>query len=304
MTSIPYYPRVADLYAALGRPFEQAAGFSIDDLLELHPEIPYTSPVFRTDYYSFIFVSGGRGNYTTDARTFDYGDRTIYFTNPGHLKAFTFHELSSAYLVTADEAFLKEFCRADLFRAFPFLLAETVPPLTLAPEPFAEIERLYHEMARVYAGDSAYRYQMIGHLLSVLLFRIKEAFWEDYAPLEEGDRGSEIVRRFKADLEAHHRDLAGGQAEVHFQAQDYASAQHLSAGYFGEVISSKTGKPVSRWLSEKTVSQAQAYLRNSSLSVKEIADKLRFTDTAHFSNFYKKHTGETASGYRRAQRLG
>ncbi len=302
MRDILYYERVSDLYRQLGMPIEQDATFTIHSLLDIHGTIPYKSPVFRTNYYSFVFIKDGRGNYTTDELTFEYGPRTIYFTNPGHLKAFEFYELRDAYLVTLSEQFLKENVHADVFRDFPFLLAETVAPQSLSPREFEEVETLYLQLLREYQNGSAYKYRIIGNLFVVLLLKIKEAFWGDYRPLEEGDRSSQIVRQFREELERHYTDLAEGKVENQFQVQDYAAAQHLHPNYFSQVISSKTGQPVTHWIAEKTIAQANALLRHSTAPIKEVARKLGFRETSHFSNYYRKHAGLTPSAFRRRGR--
>ena len=72
-----YYKKVADLYNALGMPIEQDASFTINNLQDIHQSLPYKSPVFRINYYSFIFVKIGKGNYTSDEQTFECGDRDM-----------------------------------------------------------------------------------------------------------------------------------------------------------------------------------------------------------------------------------
>lgn len=302
MATITHYETVSDLYAALGMPIEQDASFTIDSLLDIHDTIPYASPVFRTNYYSFIFVKRGSGNYTTDDLTFEYGDHTIYFTNPGHLKAFEFYALTDAHLITLSEAFLKENVHQDVFQEFPFLLAETVPPQQISPEAFADVERLYLQLLSEYRKDSAYKFRILGNLFVVLLLKIKESFWGGYLPLEEGDRSSQIVKAFKLALEANFRELAEDRTLYQLQAQDYARVQGLNANYFSQVIKSKTGKSVTQWMAEKRVAQANAYLLHAGLSVKEIAFRLGFAETAHFSTFYKKNTGRTPTGFRKMHR--
>jgi len=295
---IAYYPRVVDLYNDLKLPIEQDAEFTIDSLLDIHGEIPFKSPVFRTNYYSFIFIKDGKGNYTTDEHTFEYGPQTIYFTNPGHLKAFEFYELNDAYLITLSEEFLKTNVHKDIFLEFPFLLAETVPPQALNRENFEEIEVLYKQILKEYKGDSKFKYKLIGNLFVVLLLKIKESFWFDYYPLEEGSRSSQIVKTFKESLESHYRDLADGKVQSILQPQDYAAIQNLSANYLGEVIKSKTGKSISSWIAEKSVSQAKALLKNLGISIKEIGHQLGYSEAAHFTNFFKKNTGTSPSKYR------
>lgn len=295
---ILYFEKVSDLYTALGMPLEQDTEFTIHELTNIHKTATYKSPVFRTNYYSFVFVKEGAGNYTTDEQTFEYTSRTIYFTNPGHLKAFEFYELGEVYLITLSEAFLKTNVHSDVFNEFPFLLAETVAPQTLSKENFSVFEQLCNQILKEYQSQSPYKNRIIGNLMVVLLLKIKEQFWEGYTPIEEGDRSSQIVKKFKLSLEQHFKDLSSGDTELLFQVQDFAREQNLNVSYFSQVIKSKTGKSISHWIAEKTIAQAKALLKHSQKTIKEIAYDLGFSETAHFSNFFKKHTGTSPTNYR------
>lgn len=298
-SEIAFFERVVDLYNALEIPIEQNSQFSMNSLLELHKRIPYKSPVFRTNYYSFIFIKNGKGKYTTDEQTFDYGPRTIYFTNPGHIKTFEFFELQNAYLITFSEEFLKTNIHPNIFSEFPFLLSETVPPQNLDEQEYKEIETTYLQILSEYKGDSLYKEKIISNLLVALLLKIKALFWQDYYPLEEGSHHSRIVRTFKENLEKHYLDLAKNNIDRIFQPQDYASLQQLNPSYFSQVIKSKTGKTPSHWINEKTISYAKALIKNTSKSIKEITFSLGFSETAHFSNFFKKQTGFSPSTFRK-----
>lgn len=292
------YNKLHELYAALGTPIAQDAEFTIHSLLEIHNTPSFRSPVFRANYYSFVFIKSGEGNYTTDEQRFEYHDRTVYFTNPGHLKSFEFYHLEEAYLVTLSESFLKKNVHKDIFDQFPFLLAETIPPQTFDDRGYSEIELLYQQILREYHHDSAHRLRIIGSLFVVILLKLKEQFWSDYEPLEEGDRSSQIVKNFKTLLEQHYRDLTAGEINHQFKAKDYANELSLHPTYFSTVIKTKTGKPVSQWITDKTLNQAKALLTYATASVKEIGYQLGFAETSHFSNFFKKNTGQTPTQFR------
>lgn len=299
VSSLIVHNSIADLYRALDLPIEQDLDFTIHNLKEIHPEVPFKSPTFRANYYSFVFVKNGRGTYTTDDQVFDTAPGTIYFTNPGHIKAFDLQELEEAYIITLTEAFLKENVHQDIFAEFPFLLAETVPPNTLSPEAFEPFEHLYLQIEKEYASDSPYKNKILGNLFVVLLLKIKDQFWTGYNPIEEGDRSSQIVRAFKQLLEQHFRELSTGQHEFHFQVQDYARAQNLHPSYLSNVIKSKTGKSVNTWIAEKLIAEAQSLLKNTELTGKEIAHRLGFSEATHFNSYFKKHVGTTPGSYRK-----
>lgn len=297
--TIPYYERVADLYHAIGIPFKQEDQFSMNNLLDLHRDIPYQSEVFRTNYYSFIFVKYGKGSYTTDNQTFEYASQSIYFTNPGHIKAFKFDELTEGYLITFSEEFLRKNTHHRIFETFPYLLSETVPPQNPDTETYKEIETIYLQIFKEYQGDSCYKNEIIGSLLTALLLKIKALFWYDYQPIKEGSEQSVIVKKFKKDLEENFKNALDKGAGNLLQAQDYAGKQQLNPSYFSQVIKSKSGKTPTQWIAQKTIALAKTLLKHNSQSIKEIAYTLGFAETAHFSNFFKKHTHLSPTLYRK-----
>jgi AraC family transcriptional regulator, transcriptional activator of pobA len=298
----PVFNNLVENYDHLGLPVElidPKNDFTIHKLNDIHHELPYKSPVYRANFYSFLFVKDGHGKYTTDELAFGTEPGTIYFTNPGHYKSFEWRSLQEVFLVTMSESFLKENVHANVFEEFPFLLAETVPPRVLKPEVYAEFEPLYLQIYKEYFSTSPYKNKMMGNLFVVILLKIKEYFWEDYNPIYEGNRSSQIVKNFKRTLEKHYRALSTGKAEKVFRAQDYAAAQNLHPGYLNNVIKTKTGKSVTTWIIDKTITEAKSLLQNSGIPIKQIADQLGFAESAHFSNYFKKYTEMTPVLYRK-----
>ena len=297
--TMKFYDRVVDLYIDLGIQMQQETQLSMNGLLELHKDLPYKSPVFKTNYYSFLFIKDGKGNYTSDEITFDYEGCTIYFTNPGHIKAFEFFEIKEGYLLTFSEEFLKTYVSSKIFEEFPFLLSETIPPQHPNPEEYKDIENIYLQILKEHQANSGYKNKIIGSLLMILLLKIKALFWEDYEPLKEGNQGSKIVTDFKENLERHYQDLMNNRAFRTLSSKDYADLQNLVPSYFSQVIKTKTGRTPSKWIAEKTISLAKSQLIHNSKNIKEIAFQCGFEETSHFSHFFKKETGESPSNYRK-----
>ena len=301
---IAIYKTLHITYQTLGLPADDIdpnGDFTIHNLKDLHPELPFRSTGFRPNYFSFLFVKDADGSYTTDDLTFSSVPGTIYFTNPGHFKSFEWKRIEEVCLITFTESFLKENVHHDIFKEFPFLLAETVHPKVLKEEDFREFEQLYQQIYKEYRADSAYKKKIIGSLFVVLLLKIKEHFWKDYNPIYEGNRSSQIVKTFKRNLEKHYLDLVNGKVEKVFRVNDYAALQSLHPNYLNNVIKSKTGKPVTTWITEKTIAEAKSLLHNSTMAIKEIAYMLGFAESAHFSNYFKKSTDLSPADYRKQQ---
>ena len=292
------YNSIAEFYASIGGHLDQDVDFTIHRLEELHRDIPFKSPLFRVNYYSIVLICSGSGAYIIDSRTHPTQPRTLYFTNPGHIKGFEMHERVTGYIITFSEAFLKEYLHENILDEFPFLIAEVVPPQYLAVETVQPFDQLMTQIMQEYESSSTYKFKIASSLMMVLLLKIKESFWAEYDPLTEADSRTHIVRTFKQHLEAHYRGLAAGTVDTLYQVQDYATAQHLHPNYFSTVIKKKTGKTVNTWIREKTISEAQALLTRSHASIQQIAYQLGFNDAPHFSRFFKKQTGRSPSVFR------
>ncbi|MGK9117976.1 AraC family transcriptional regulator [Olivibacter jilunii] len=295
-----------ELYQYLHLPvdlLDVTEGFTIFNLKDVGFTLPYQSASYRPNFFSFLFVKEGSGEYTIDELTFEVKPHSVYFTNPSNYRTFSWTHIEDICLITFDEAFLKNYINKEIYDNFPFLLTETVKPQVVSDAFFQSVEGIYKQIQQEYLGKAEAKYPIIGHLLAILLYRIKEHIWQDYNPIYEGNRSSQIVISFKRLLEKHYRDLNNGNVEVVFKVQDYADAQHLHPNYLSNVIKSKTGKPIVTWIAEKTLVEAKTLLQRSTISIKEITYKLGFSETAHFSNFFKKHTGTSPVQYRKAHLL-
>ena len=294
INEIPVFNDLTKLYGFLGLPSEHigvGSQFAIHRVGEGHDGLgdtgmPYRSPVFRCGFYSFVFVKN------------DFLGGELHFIPPGHCKSFNWENIREGWLVMLSEGFLRDNVHADAFEAFPFLTGDVSPMLLSKPEMGAVLDHLYGQIFEEYFSGSAYRNKIMGNLLMVLLLKIK-----DYLPgglnAVERDRQSQIVGAFKRELENHYRNLLNGTGGKVFRPQDYATAQNLHPNYLNSVVKGKTGKSVSAWITDKTISEAKSLLQNSSVSIKEIAYRLGFAEASHFSNYFKKHTAVSPVRYRR-----
>lgn len=296
------FQTLADQYRYANLPtdlIQLNSAFTIFNLADLRQPMPFSLPVSRLNFFVFGFVKQAAGNYTIDHQSFQLKPYTIYFTNPGHYRSFQYDQIEEAYLITFSETFLKESIHGNIFDEFPFLLTETLPAITTTKEIFEQFERLYLQIHQEYTGKSPFREKLITSLFFILMLKYKEYFAMDYNAIYEGNRGSEIVVRFKKELEKHYKELASGAATEVFRLQNYADAQNLHPNYLSNVIKLKTGKTTGTWIAEKSIAEARSILQNTNTPVKEIAWLLGFTDTAHFSKFFKKQTGLSPAEFRK-----
>lgn len=284
-------------------PVDGEINFTILSVPNIHQELPFKSPVLRAEYFSFILTKKGSGVYKLDDNTFPFGDKSIYFTNPGHIKSYELYSSKEAQIIMLTEKFLQENVHPEIYSEFPFLLAEIVPPNEQTETEFKELEMLFKQMEFEFKNDSKYKNKVIGNMILVLLMKIKERFWANYNPLVEGEHSSRIVKSFKKILESEFKKILGDkQGQVKLQAQYFAEQLNLHPNYLNSVLKSKTGRTLSDWISQRTLSVSKSLLVDSSLSLKEISYLLGYSEPTHFSRFFKKNTKLSPRAFRTANK--
>jgi AraC family transcriptional activator of pobA len=290
IASIPVFNEMSRLYSFLGLPIDgihPGSQFAIHRLGGGHADLPYRSTVCRSGFYSFLYLKIGLDQHAA-----------LHFIPTGHCKSFAWENVMEAYLLSLTESFLKEHVHPSPFDSFPFFQGVTLPLQIEKPEAVSTLDHLYEQIFREYLSHSSYRNKIIGNLLMVLLLKIKECLpGASSDPVR--DRKAQIVYVFKQTMENHYRDLLNGTGQKVFRVQDYAAAQNLNPNYLNCVVKNRTGKPVTAWITDKTITEAKSLLSNSSISIKEIAYLLGFAESNHFSNYFKKNCGLSPVRYRR-----
>ena len=78
----------------------------------------------------------------------------------------------------------------------------------------------------------------------------------------------------------------------------YADGLGVSAKYLSDVVSSVTGKKSSKWIEEFTIACAQNLMKDTSLTVNQISDRMYFKSTSDFCKYFRRGTGMSPNEYR------
>ena len=80
----------------------------------------------------------------------------------------------------------------------------------------------------------------------------------------------------------------------------YAERLCLTPKYLSKVIKQVSGRSAPEWIDAFVVLEAKNMLRYSDMAIKEIVYTLHFPNQSVFYKFFKSHTGQTPSEYRRS----
>ncbi len=79
---------------------------------------------------------------------------------------------------------------------------------------------------------------------------------------------------------------------------EYAALLHITPKYFSSVCKKLSGKTANDIIKEETIKQAKLLLRDNSLSIKQVADRLNFTNQSHFGTYFHRYTGMSPQQFR------
>ena len=93
------------------------------------------------------------------------------------------------------------------------------------------------------------------------------------------------------------KHLVQQYCELHRNIPFYAEQLHITPHYLSAVIKETSGQSVMFWINRSIILRAKVLLNTKGMMIYEIADRLNFTSSSAFHNFFKRITGLTPKEY-------
>lgn len=152
------------------------------------------------------------------------------------------------------------------------------------------------EQRHQFIGERPLAEMTISNLLHVLAYLVMDTYLNvSQTETPTSDTKESIMMNFHSNLS---RDFA-----THRTVSYYARLQNLTTRYFSSIIKGVSGNTPLYWINIAVAAEAKRLMRNSKMSIKEIAYKLNFTSPTFFTRWFREFTGETPSQYRSRYRI-
>jgi AraC family transcriptional regulator, transcriptional activator of pobA len=284
---------------ALSRPLPEMTAFAIRPF----SRPPGAATVERQPNYGIWWILTGAGTCRVDFRTHPFRPETLVFLTP--YQPFVFAPESGEAVTGVLVEFTPEFfcierhraevgCSGVLFNTLydaPVLRLDASGQAVRAPalaQMRAELER------GGLAQDDA-----LMALLKIFLIQATRLKL-DQQPTAVAADPSLTAPAPDAPLASRLPDLLEQHFRTHKTAQAYAALTGVTAKALGRVVQRHFGRSVSELIQERVLMEAKRELFLTAASVKSIAYGLGFDDPAHFSRYFRRGTGVSPEGYRRA----
>lgn len=246
----------------------------------------------RCPFFEIVWIKKATGSYIIDLEKHAIRENIVYCVDVGQLRLLQTHRPVRGYYLSFSPQFLYLSQDNDwpLFETKGYLQKGMARIIPVDAELQVDMEYIMAEMIKESAHSSFLRDEILRGLLKVLMIYLSRRI--GLRKQESAvSRNSELVRRFMT--------LVENNLTRKKPVSDYAEELGVSANYLNEVIKKYTGLPANHHIHQRKVLEAQRQLICYGLSMKEIAYRLGFDDTAHFSKFFKVNTGLNFKNFRK-----
>lgn len=174
-----------------------------------------------------------------------------------------------------------------------FHFMRDTPCVSLGDDEADYIKVMTDVIRRIYANrEAAFRREMARNCMQNVMFseynRSKPFFDSNIG--KKGNRKNEIFKLF---IQLVHQ-YCGTQREVGF----YADKLHVTSRYLYAVVQGMSDETAKDIIDRHVVVEMKIMLKNTNLNIKEISDRMKFSDQSFFGQYFKKHTGMSPLQYR------
>lgn len=261
----------------------------IDMALEGEPDDPH-----RHNYFTLFWPYTGKGKHIIDFREYLIEPDNIFFVSPQQVHQVILDGHPTGVVIQFTCEFLQKYgIQEDFISNLKlFRNCDETPPLPVK-QPMTEHLRTFTDaMLETFRSTSEFRQDAIASYLKLFLIECNGHCSLHPADNPQSDEvGRTLVKKFKNLVEQHY-------SEWH-QVKEYALQLHVTPGYLNEVIRTAIGQSAKDYIQQRIVLETKRLSLFTTKSLKEIGFDLGFEDPAHFSKFYKSHTGESLVEFRK-----
>ena len=244
----------------------------------------------RITVYSFFFLTKGISSRSSGLDTYDFGENTFYFTPAQQITTHRFvrKDVEGFYCHFSIEIFAQKTPTKELFAEFPFLEFNAYPLVIINETIRKYVGDLLERLLAEYTNEKECRIDILRTYLLALFTELKP-FVKTSKPQKLNSAG-QITEQFKRALTIHISDK--------FKITDYADLLNISSNHLNKCVKATTGKSALDLLNEMLLLEAKVLLKQTDLTVTEIAYKLGKNEIGNFARFFKSQTGMRPSEYR------
>lgn len=247
----------------------------------------------RIDFHHIVYITRGSGFHTIDFKPYRYSEGSIYFISKGQVHAFDLQSDADGYIIIFTEEFLtKNLIHADILSFFRLYNYHLQTPIIQPDETGGDVfKSIIKEMYWEYLLSNDFAKEEILRLLLKLLLLRAERINQTRVSKGKNAEWFATFTRFKNHVEQQFAQTRN--------ASDYAKMMNISYKHLNEVCKSITGNTAKTFIDQFIILETKRQLAISDMPVKELTYILGFDEPTNFVKFFKKHTHQSPSQFKK-----
>ncbi|QEE51018.1 helix-turn-helix domain-containing protein [Flavobacterium alkalisoli] len=280
---------------------DQLGHFNVFEIEKVHRSMA-SSPVMPYDKRTYFKISLIKG-----ANKVEYADKTLFIERYGLLFAtpkipYSFNPVSeeqSGFFCVFTYDFLASENISEKLDMLPVFRQGATPVFEITEQDYDVISLIYRKMQEELDSDYVYRYDLLRNYVLELVHKGQKLMPEQ-SKLGVLSAGKRIVSLFIELLERQFPIDSPKQRLQLRKAEDYAARLAIHVNHLNKTLKEETSFSTKQFINLRIAQEAKTLLRETDWPVAVIAECLAFEEISHFSNFFKKQTGESPVKFRAA----
>jgi AraC-like DNA-binding protein len=259
------------------------------------------TPYSRKNYFK-ISLMIGRNRYCYADKTVEVAKNAVFFANsqvPYHWEPLDDNQ--EGFFCVFTEAFFDQHLSAKLHE-YPVFRPAGQPIYFLTDAQQKEVSEIYLKMLDEIDSDYTYKYDVLRNLVFELIHKAQKL--QPATTLYARTNASIRISSLFMELLERQYPIESNFQRVKFRsAQDFATQLSLHVNHLNKALKETTGKATSTLIAERQTQEAMLLLKHTRWNIAEIAYALGFEEVPHFNNFFKKHSQQTPSAFRKSNQI-
>lgn len=278
----------------MSKRFFSASSFNI---FELDLE-SWDYPKHGHNFFELVFIQSGNGIHKLNDSSFDYDEGDVFLLTPDDEHEFVVaNRTVFGYLKFTEQLFLE---KTELVSDLKWrkkidaiiLHANSLPGSIIKNEQDREgVFQLFQLLKKEFKAPSTYSRSILLELFGALLIIISRNISNNSLTIvfTEKDKVNAILTYVRQNV------LDNEKIKISAIADEF----NMSPNYVSVFIKKHAGISIQNYVIQTKMKMAERLLKQTSLNFSEIAMKMGFTDSSHFTKAFKKNRGMTPKAFRK-----
>lgn len=256
--------------------------------LDHSPFLPH-----RVNFPLIIFITKGKGHHFIDLKKYPFQKGSIIFIAKEQVQAFDAKSTIEGFLILFTENFIWN--TVDFSKSLNYSMLynyhSNSPILNPKDMPNENFFSIMEEINREYNFPNSFaKEEIISSLMNFLFLKAERIFRKEL----NSKREKKLAKPFNT-----FRNLLIKNYQNTRNASNYAQMMNISYKHLNHICKAVLGQTAKEFIDNYLILETQRHLVSSNISIKELTFQMGFDEPTNFIKFFKKHTQQTPSTFKK-----